>query len=728
MDKMKEQWYKAYELASSAIRPCVCSDKVKRSLKSSIESPYKIPTVLNSYGEYVGIKAWQVPKDIVKDNLELYANDPIYGILLLCKDYLVIDVDVEDKAVVDSIDALLPKTYYRYRDNSARRAYIYKKDFTLKKNIINLEKGCIEFLGDSQVCQIGGKHKTGYFVKWFPCFPMKQNIPVMTKEEFVTLYKKLSERLSGAPSTPIVLNPYTNKKHRLKYKDSETLAIIKSSAFISIDKDGKIFVKCPHEDQHKSPTNDTDACYFPKGYDGSTNSGFHCFHTSHGKISVKDFLASIGYIPPLVSASITTEGETLKAQVQNIRQNESLNESEKTNKILDLLLPNLDTRYNKNRDRYEIIKTLGNYKTLFTYFPPDLYYDIFTNTIHYNNRPPFKGYDIKLELDYEERFNFASSSNRTPIKAAVTDYLEDNKKDSLKEYFDHLKWDGINRIKDFHQKCLNLPRDDVSAKSYVYYLFTALAARGLGLRPIQADMILTLCGAQGIGKTTFVRELNPNPNWYRSINLFTSKEEKIRTAQGFFAIELAEISHLNDKLENEIKDFVTQVKDTWRPLYSDTTLTKNRRFILIGTSNHIHFLNDSTGNRRWLPLHIKKPIDTEYLRENRDQLYAEALELYKNKGLLYDKAAMFAAKEEYKYIIRDRWTYYVEDYIKENNSPDILHVETLLENLIGVKVSDMDSYKHLSRMYRVLKSLRYAPVEDNQNIFKKIDKENILEK
>lgn len=721
-EDLKELWYKAYDLAPNAIRPCVCSDTIPKSPKSSITSPYKIPTLINAQGEYAGIRAWQNLKDIVGINLEKYATNPVYGILLLCKDFLVIDVDVEDIETVEKIHKLLPPTCYRQRTNSARRAYIYKKDYALKKNLLAIPQGMIEFLGDVQVCQIAGRHRSGAQLYWTPEFPSKQNVPYLSKNEFTWLYESLSIKLLGSKNPPIVSNPFSKKGCFVDSKDKETRAVMDSNLFIETDVDGKIFVKCPLESVHTTPTNKTDACYFPKGYDGKEKSGFHCFHTSHGKITLEDFLQAIDYHDNRVAGD-ASDFVMLKKQINAIKDQNLLTEQEKKSKIIKLLLPFLDVRFNKHRKRTELLRTLDNYELLFEFFPPNLYYDRFTSRVYYNNDPSSEAYDISLECDYSKKFSFASSSNRTGIKTAIKQYLKTHQKDSLQAYFKNLKWDGVQRLKTFHTDCLRLSRDDFAAKAYMYYLFTAAAARGLGTKPIQADMIVTLCGAQGIGKTTFVRLLNPKLDWYRSINVFISKEEKIRSVQGFFITEFAEISHLNDRIEVEVKDFVTQTTNTWRPLYSDVPVTRNRRFILIGTSNHTHFLNDTTGNRRWLPLHLKKEINTDYIKQHRDQLFAEAKYLYERKGVYYEKAAIYAAQEEYKYLIRDRWTHHVAKHLAAKDYPQTVQVEYLLENIIGVRPSDLDSSKHISRMHRVLKSLQYKRSLEDEDTFIKVDDE-----
>ena len=74
---------------------------------------------------------------------------------------------------------------------------------------------------------------------------------------------------------------------------------------------------------------------------------------------------------------------------------------------------------------------------------------------------------------------------------------------------------------------------------------------------------------------------------------------------------------------NKIKAEVTKTEDQVRPPYERGIVKFKRSCVFAVTTNKLE-LKDDTGNRRWLPVSLKKPADIEWLKKNRDQIFAEA--------------------------------------------------------------------------------------------------------
>jgi predicted P-loop ATPase len=70
--------------------------------------------------------------------------------------------------------------------------------------------------------------------------------------------------------------------------------------------------------------------------------------------------------------------------------------------------------------------------------------------------------------------------------------------------------------------------------------------------------------------------------------------------------------------------------DTLRKPYGRVSEDVPRQFVLAMTTNEATYLKDKTGNRRFLPIKVHLDfIDINWLLENRDQLFAEAVVKYR---------------------------------------------------------------------------------------------------
>ncbi len=162
-----------------------------------------------------------------------------------------------------------------------------------------------------------------------------------------------------------------------------------------------------------------------------------------------------------------------------------------------------------------------------------------------------------------------------------------------------------------------------------------IAAVARALNPgCKADAILILYSAQqGIGKSSFLRTLAKKPEWFNDTvpKLNLSKDFYSKLHQNWFT-EIGEIDTKFGRIkQEEIKDFITSSTDTFRPAYTATMLTCDRRFVLTGSTNNANFLDDPTGSRRYWTVRVNRKIDIPCLEKEVDGIWAAAVDAY-NKG------------------------------------------------------------------------------------------------
>lgn len=246
---------------------------------------------------------------------------------------------------------------------------------------------------------------------------------------------------------------------------------------------------------------------------------------------------------------------------------------------------------------------------------------------------PIKNVDYSGLRNYLEIIYGINSTLK--IEDSVKLEFEKNKFHPIRDYFNSLTWDNKHRLDDLLIDYLGAD-DNIYVREATRKTMVGAVAR-VFVPGIKFDLVLTLVGSQGTGKSTFVKKIGKN--WYSDTFTTVQGKESFEQLQGAWIIEIAELSGLKKAEVEAIKHFITKQEDTFRPAYERTPETFYRQCIFIGTTNNKDFLRDPSGNRRFIPIDInpnkcKKSVfnlDNEYI----DQVWAEAYELFKGGEQLY---------------------------------------------------------------------------------------------
>lgn len=259
-------------------------------------------------------------------------------------------------------------------------------------------------------------------------------------------------------------------------------------------------------------------------------------------------------------------------------------------------------------------------------------------------------------------------TNKDRISDAVQIVALENKFHPIKDYLNGLEWDGKPRVDSLFIDYMGA-EDNAYTRQASRMTFCAGVAR-IFQPGIKFDTALILEGSQGQGKSTIFAKLGMK--WFTdSITEFRSKDS-IMQLQASWIIELGEMAATTKKSDVEIvKSFISRQTDRYRKAYGKNVTENKRQCIFFGTSNNTQFINDTTGGRRFLPIHCDVSRRTlsvfeDFTQEEVDQVWAEAVQIYKEgKTALYltGEALEIAKQEQERYTFHSDTECLVERFL-----------------------------------------------------------------
>jgi len=280
--------------------------------------------------------------------------------------------------------------------------------------------------------------------------------------------------------------------------------------------------------------------------------------------------------------------------------------------------------------------------------------------------------DVTLEviaLNFEEHYRYRVTDKA--LRASVIMVAQERAIEPIKEWLLELpEWDGEHRIEPFFQNVLNAKTPEACEELMVELSckwFISCVARVM--QPgCKMDTCLVLVGSKGMRKSTALKLL-AGEEWFSDSNINISHKDsyELLHQSGVWIWELAEMHALQGKTAANAKQFLTSASDRYRPAYAKMPIQRQRRTVFTASTNDYQFLSDGPERRFWI-VDIQKKIDTEYIVNNRIQLWAEALHWY-NQGIkwwLEEDSEDRLMEYQQSFIIDDPWTVKVLDCIKRN--------------------------------------------------------------
>lgn len=409
-----------------------------------------------------------------------------------------------------------------------------------------------------------------------------------------------------------------------------------------------------------------------------------------------------------------------------------------------LVFPEIDQSYSlidvKKTVKGSVKQTTGNIVTVLLnpkyckakkIYEGQIFYDKFTNEIKFQGRiigeRDIKESQIRLwddslnnRLGLEIEKYFGLNYNANKMWDAVSFVAHQYEISPPRQYLKNLTWKGDrNAIRKLLPTYLGAEDTELNAWIMEHMIL------GLVKRVFEPgskfDEMMVLVGGQGIGKSTFARYLAIKDDWFCTIENIQGKDA-VMNLMGKTVVEIEEFVALrNAKSANEAKSFLSKLSDRIRIPYEKFSTDVPRTCILIGTLNERTFLNDHTGERRYLPVECHKEsrkkaiyIDKDFQGEQSEKEYLYSIREDFNQALAYGYK-LYKENKHYWTIPKDL----LEDLYQEQEkfkylNPDVEDIRYFLEEYKAkTQEPNLTCFKELSMQGYQIKSKSFSEIMDN---------------
>ena len=197
----------------------------------------------------------------------------------------------------------------------------------------------------------------------------------------------------------------------------------------------------------------------------------------------------------------------------------------------------------------------------------------------------------------------------------------------IQDYLESLpKWDGHNYVADLFSR---IPGISTEQAAFLATWLRAVVAHWLQTDTLHGNEVVpTLIGGQGCGKTTFLRRLLPKhlEQYYLDHLNLSNKFDKEMALTNNLLVNLDELEAIRPSQQAALKQTLSKNKVNGRRIYGSSQDDRPRYASFVSSTNNPHPLTDVTGSRRYICVKIPQGVNINNDGDiNYEQLYAQVL-------------------------------------------------------------------------------------------------------
>ncbi len=303
--------------------------------------------------------------------------------------------------------------------------------------------------------------------------------------------------------------------------------------------------------------------------------------------------------------------------------------------------------------------------------------------------------DVLLQLYMQRFIGLSKVMGGTCHDAALVAAFR-NIRNECKEWLKSLRWDETPRLGNLLSDAFGTPQSAYTEAVGRCFIVSMVARV---MRPgCKVDTVPVFEGSQGVGKSTAINILGGK--WATECHESVLNKDFYGILDGHMLVEISEMHSFSRHEVERIKGVISNPSDRYRRAYGRNTEDHPRQTVLACTTNRDDWQRDETGARRFWPV-LCGEINLDYLRENRDQLFAEAVYLFESGASWWDVPVGEQQAEVEKRREVDSWESSIETWLIGR-----AHVTTsqILFDCIRIELEkhDIALQKRVGRCLRVL--------------------------
>jgi putative DNA primase/helicase len=269
-------------------------------------------------------------------------------------------------------------------------------------------------------------------------------------------------------------------------------------------------------------------------------------------------------------------------------------------------------------------------------------------------------------------------------------------RNECKAYLESTVWDGVPRLAYLMSEGFGA-EENAYTQAVGRCWVTSMVARVF--RPgCKVDTVPVFEGLQGAGKSSGLAILGGK--WFVEAHEPATSKDFFEVLRGHMLVEISEMHSFSRSEVERIKGVISCQVDRYRKAYGRNTEDHPRQTVLACTTNRDDWQKDDTGARRFWPVACST-VSAEWLTWNRDQVFAEAVALFKAGASWWDVPVEQQRDEVESRRMVDAWESTIEEWI---GSRDRVQSRHILSDCLQIDLAKQDDLagKRVARVMRTL--------------------------